>query len=242
MEDVINWAIHEGIRTDESNPCGDQAAASSRCRSASTRSTHHPSLPFEQAPAFLAELRAQEGVKARALEFVMLTAVRVADICGGGKAHSEPMKWSHVDLAGRALDHPRHQDGPAAHRAAERCRRMRLLGEMRRFRDPATDFVFPGANARHRAQRRHVAAHAEGDGLWRRSRPRTACGLLQDLGQRVHGLSRRTSIEMAWPTPRPNWTRPICAANYLDKRRRLMGAWATFLEGEAMGSVVPLRA
>ena len=29
---------------------------------------------------------------------------------------------------------------------------------------------------------------------------------------------------------------------FLDKRRRLMAAWADFLEGEAMGSVVPLRA
>ena len=60
--------------------------------------TSHPSLPFEQAPAFLAELRAQEGVKAKAMEFVMLTAARIADICGGGKAHSVPMLWSHVDL------------------------------------------------------------------------------------------------------------------------------------------------
>ena len=38
--------------------------------------TSHPSLPFEQAPPFLAELRQQEGVKARAMELVMLTAVR----------------------------------------------------------------------------------------------------------------------------------------------------------------------
>ena len=30
----------------------------------------------------------------------MRTAVRVADICGGGKNHSVPMLWKHVDLEG----------------------------------------------------------------------------------------------------------------------------------------------
>ena len=42
------------------------------------------------------------------MQLVMLTAVRVADICGGGKAHSEPMKWTRVDMPGATVDHAGH--------------------------------------------------------------------------------------------------------------------------------------
>jgi hypothetical protein len=56
LEDATDWAIHEGIRTDESNPWEVK-----RLRFALPFGIHkvtsHPSLPFEQAPAFLAELR-----------------------------------------------------------------------------------------------------------------------------------------------------------------------------------------
>ena len=37
MEDVTNWAIHEGIRADEMQPVGRSSGSSSRFRSASTR-------------------------------------------------------------------------------------------------------------------------------------------------------------------------------------------------------------
>ena len=70
MEDVTNWAIHEGIRTDESNPWETK-----RTQWALPLGIHtvvsHPALSFEQAPAFLAEVRQQKGVKAKALEFTM---------------------------------------------------------------------------------------------------------------------------------------------------------------------------
>jgi integrase len=85
LEGAINWAIAEGHRTDESNPAEVKRLQFS-LSFAERRVTHYPSLPYSEAPSFLAELRKQDGVKARALEFVMLTAVRVADICGGGKA------------------------------------------------------------------------------------------------------------------------------------------------------------
>ena len=90
LEGAINWAIAEGHRTDESNPAEVKRLQFS-LSFAERKVTHYPSLPYSEAPSFLAELRKQDGVKARALEFVMLTAVRVADICGGGKEHAVPM-------------------------------------------------------------------------------------------------------------------------------------------------------
>ena len=100
LEGAINWAIAEGLRTDESNPAEVKRLQFS-LSFAERKVTHYPSLPYSEAPSFLAELRKQEGVKARALEFVMLTAVRVADICGGGKDHSVAMQWNDVDLPGQ---------------------------------------------------------------------------------------------------------------------------------------------
>ena len=122
MEDVTNWSIDEGIRADESNPFEIK-----RIKYAFPLGIHkpanHPALPFERAPAFLAELRAVEGVKARAMELVMLTAVRIADICGGGKAHSEPMRWAHVDLPGALWTVPDTKMGRphVVHSPSRRC-------------------------------------------------------------------------------------------------------------------------
>ena len=43
---------------------------------------HHAALPYAELPAFLASLREQEGVAARALEFTILTAARTGESMG----------------------------------------------------------------------------------------------------------------------------------------------------------------
>ena len=43
---------------------------------------NHPALPYAELPAFMAKLRAKEGVSARALEFTILTAARTGDTIG----------------------------------------------------------------------------------------------------------------------------------------------------------------
>ena len=44
---------------------------------------HHPALPYSELPAFLVELRGQEGIAARALEFTILTTARTNETIGG---------------------------------------------------------------------------------------------------------------------------------------------------------------
>jgi len=51
---------------------------------------HHAALPYEALPAFLATLREQEGMAARALEFAILTAARTGEVIGA--------RWSEIDL------------------------------------------------------------------------------------------------------------------------------------------------
>ena len=60
---------------------------------------------------------------------------------------------------------------------------LRLLGEMQRYRDPASDFVFPGAQRRHRAQRRHAAPHARRRWVTAARSRRTACAPVSGRGR-----------------------------------------------------------
>lgn len=59
-------------------------------RSKVRRVEHHPALPFDQVPAFLATLRTREGMAARALEFTILTAARTAEVLGA--------RWGEIEL------------------------------------------------------------------------------------------------------------------------------------------------
>jgi hypothetical protein len=49
---------------------------------------HHPALGYRELPPFMADLRRQEGMVARALEFTILTAAR------GGERQARPGKSS----------------------------------------------------------------------------------------------------------------------------------------------------
>jgi integrase len=51
---------------------------------------NHPALPWQEVGAFMPELRAREGVAARAVEFAILTACRSGEVRGA--------KWSEIDL------------------------------------------------------------------------------------------------------------------------------------------------
>jgi integrase len=53
---------------------------------------HHPSLPYQQMPTFLAALREREAVAARALEFLILTNVRTGAMLAA--------TWDQIDIEG----------------------------------------------------------------------------------------------------------------------------------------------
>ena len=54
------------------------------------RVKHHPALPWQEMGALMAELRAREGIAARALEFSILTAARSGEVRGA--------TWDEIDL------------------------------------------------------------------------------------------------------------------------------------------------
>jgi integrase len=100
------------------------------------RVKHHPAMPHQDVGAFLQQLRKQEGVGARALEFTILCACRTGEALGA--------PWAEFDLAaGVWTISPDRMKARREHRIPLSSRALEILGEMKKVRLNA--FVFPGA-------------------------------------------------------------------------------------------------
>jgi hypothetical protein len=83
IESVLDWASARGFRTGD-NPARWRGHLDHLLpdRAKVAKVEHHPALPYDQLPAFLAELRQRPGIAARALEFAILNAVRPGEVLG----------------------------------------------------------------------------------------------------------------------------------------------------------------
>ena len=98
---------------------------------------HHAALPWTEAGAFMAELRAREGVAARALEFAVLTAARSGEVLGA--------RWPEVDLDAAVWTVPkRRMKAGREHRVALSPAAMTLLRDLLPLRSEPDALIFPG--------------------------------------------------------------------------------------------------
>lgn len=97
---------------------------------------HHVAVAVKDAPSFMKRLRAQQGMGARALEFVMLTAARSGEVRGA--------TWSEVDLEAGLWTVPasRMKSG-REHRVPLSKEATGLLGALPGDHLP-DDYLFPG--------------------------------------------------------------------------------------------------
>jgi integrase len=201
---------------------------------------HHAALPYAELPAFLARLRELEGVAARALEFLILTAARTGEVIGA--------KWNEIDLLDKTWTVPAaRMKAGREHRAFLSPRALTILGETQAVRrgDAEHAFVFPGGKA--------------GAGLSNMA----FLMLLRRLGRgdlTAHGF--RATFK-TWASERASFQNEVVEASLahtiggkveqayrrgdmFEKRRRLMQQWATFCATapapERQHNVTPLRA
>ena len=92
IEQVLDWCVVRGRRPAGVNPAKwtgvlDQVLPPPR---KVAPVVHHKALDYEALPAFMVELRQRDGVAARALEFLILTAARTAEVLGA--------RWDEIDL------------------------------------------------------------------------------------------------------------------------------------------------
>ncbi|OMW29767.1 integrase [Burkholderia pseudomallei] len=83
IESVLDWATVRGYRCGE-NPARLKGHLDTLLpkRSRVQKVKHHPALPYADLPAFMKKLRTEEGIAARALEFLILTATRTNEVIG----------------------------------------------------------------------------------------------------------------------------------------------------------------
>jgi integrase len=139
IEAIIDWATVRGYRQGE-NPARWRGHLENLLpkKSKVRRVEHHAALPYPEIGAFIVELRQQEGVAARALEFAILTAARTGEAIGA--------RWSELDLAERLWTVPgERMKAGKEHRVPLSDAALAILDDMRAIRQ--SDFVFPGGRA-----------------------------------------------------------------------------------------------
>jgi integrase len=95
IEAVLDWATVRGFRQGE-NPARWRGHLDKLlpARAKVRKVKHHAALPYDELPAFMTALRAQHGVAARALEFLILTAARTGEVIGARPEELKDKIWT----------------------------------------------------------------------------------------------------------------------------------------------------
>ena len=136
VESILDWATARGYRQGE-NPARWRGHLENLLpkKSKVRRVEHHAALPYTEIGSFVAELRQQDGVAARALEFLILTVARTGEVIGGRPKEVDFAQRLWV-VPGERMKAGREHRVPLCHRSIE------ILEEMQTICDG--DFLFPG--------------------------------------------------------------------------------------------------
>jgi integrase len=227
IEVVLDWATARGARQGE-NPARWKGHLEHLLKDGH-KVVHHRAMPYTDVPGFVGELRARPGTAARALEFLVLCAARTAEVLDA--------LWSEIDLDAKTWTIPANRmKGGKEHVVPLSPAALRILAGQPRGR-----YVFPAPRTGLPMER-----HAFAD-------------VMRAMGRRetVHGFRSSFADWAADNTAYPQEVREQCLAHaipnkveaayrrgaLLDKRRRLMGAWADYCGKPAAtgGKVVALR-
>jgi integrase len=193
---------------------------------------HHAALPFLEAPAFMAELRARKSTSAVALEFLILTAARTGEVIGA--------RWDEINFKDKTWTVPAERmKAKTEHRVPLAPRAIEILKGLER----RGEYIFNGA--------------ASGGPLSNMAMLELMRGLRP--GFVPHGFrsmfrdwaAERTSypnhvIEMALAHTIPDKVeKAYRRGDLFEKRRKLMDAWAKYCSSPApaqqQSNVVSLR-
>jgi integrase len=232
IEAVLDWATVRGYRKGE-NPARWRGHLDKLlpARAKIQKVVHHPALPYSEIADFMVSLRNQEGIAARALEFLILTAARTGEIIGAG--------WDEVDLDERVWVIPEaRMKAGREHRVPLSGPALAIVKQMNEIRE--SDFVFPGG---------------------KKGRPLSnmaMLALLKRIGRNdltTHGFR---STFRDWAAERTTFSREVIEmalahtienkveaayrrGDLFRKRRQLMEAWARYCgTTRVQGDVVPI--
>jgi integrase len=233
IESVLSWAKARGYRDGGSaNPAAWRGHLDHLlpARSKVRQVRHHAALAYSEVPSFMGDLRARTGITPRALEFVILTAVRTGEGLGA--------RWDEIDLDRRTWVIPAgRMKAVKEHRVPLSPRAVAIVKQMGEIRQ--NEFVFPGMK------------------LGRPLSDMSLLMLLRDLrpGITTHGFRSTFKDWCAECTNTANFVSEAALAHVvadkveaayrrrdlMEKRRRLMDSWAAYCgRGNAAAEVVAL--
>ena len=233
IESILDWAAARGYREGE-NPARWRGHLENLLpkRSKVRRVEHHAALAYPEIAAFMAELRQQEGVAARALEFAILTAARTGEVIGA--------RWDEINYEERLWAIPAgRMKGGREHRVPLSDAALVIVEMMAAIR--SGDFVFPGGKAKRplsnmaflmllrRIGRSDLTTHGFRSSFRDWAAERTTFPAEVAEMALAHAVSDK--VEAAYRR-----------GDLFQKRRQLADAWAKFSAAPALaGRVVPIR-
>jgi integrase len=237
IESVLDFSTAHGWRTGE-NPARWRGHLANLLPSPGklVKVEHHAALPWQQIGRFMAELRDQEGVAARALQFTILTAARTGETIGSTRLE--------IDFKNGVWTVPgSRMKAGLEHRVPLSSAALAVLYTVAPSWDSSPNgWLFPGTG-----QEKHLSNMA-------------MIMLLRRMGRgelTVHGFRSTFRDWCAEATNHPREVAETALAHVLadkveaayrrgdllEKRRRLMDDWAKFCSRSAApAEVMPIRA
>lgn len=231
VEKVLDAAKAKGFRTGE-NPARWRGHLDHLLPKPSKLARgHHAAMPYEDVAGFVAQLRERDSTAALALEFCILTAARSGEVFGA--------RWSEIDLEKKVWTVPADRMKAAReHRVPLSGRAIAIIKQLEKSK--TGDFVFVG-KARNRPLSNMSMAM-----ILRRMKVEnvTVHGFrssFRDWAGNVSNFSRET-IEQALAHRIGDRTEQAYRrGDALEKRRKLMDAWANYCDPMRLSNVVPIR-
>lgn len=136
IEQVLSWATVSGYRAGD-NPARWRGHLNQLLAKPSKvqNTKHHPALPYTEISAFMEQLRQQQGIAAKCLEFTILTAARTNEAIGA--------VWGEINLDAKVWTIPKERmkaENEHLVPLSDVC--IDLLIQMESIR--TNDFIFPG--------------------------------------------------------------------------------------------------
>jgi len=238
IEAVLDWATTSGYRAGL-NPARWKGHLDTLLASPGkiSKVQHHEAVALGAVSAFMQKLRNREGVGSKALEFLILTAVRSANV--------RKATWAEIDLDNRVWSIPgdavdggegqRMKSGRALRVPLSKAA-ISLLKALPRMAE--TELVFPSS------QRKPLSDMTLWAVLRRMNVPAVPHGFRATFKTWATERTRhsRELIEVALAhAAGDKLEAAYMRGDMFDKRRRLMEDWAVFLsKGEATGKVIPI--
>lgn len=231
IESVLAWATVNKYRTGD-NPArwkGNLEHALPK-PSKVRKIDHHAALPWSDVPGFMADLRQREGIGARALEFIILTAARSGEV--------RFATWDEIDVDGKLWTVPAERmKARKIHRVPLSDPALTLLESLPRFE--GSPYVFTAA-------RGGVVSDMTISAVCRRmgvaAVPHGFRSSFKDWARSSTAYADEVT-ELALAHVNSDATRAAYARDeLLPKRAKLMAAWAKFCATvPKVASVTPIR-